>query len=127
MITDLWSFAGKLEPYFAVTVHYINKEWELKSYCLNTLFLPQDHTGVNISETLQSILESWSLYTVPENKLACITTDNGSNMTAIVEILGWNGLSCFSHNLHSAITNSMKDDDRISHAIRIAHKIVGAF
>ena len=38
--TDLWSSTGKQEPYLAVTVHYINKEWELKSYCLNTIFLP---------------------------------------------------------------------------------------
>ena len=121
--TDLWSSIGKLEPYLAVTVHYINKEWELKSYCLNTLFCHRT-TPVNISEALQSILESRSL---PENKLACITTDNGSNVTAAVEILGWNGLSCFGHNLHLAITNSMKDDDRISRAIGIAHKIVGAF
>ena len=96
----------------------------MKSYCFNTLFLPQDHIGVNISEALQSILESWSL---PENKLACITKDNGSNVTAAVEILGWNGLSCFGHNLHLAITNSMKEDDHISRAIGIAHKIVGAF
>ena len=44
-----------------------------------------------------------------------------------MEILGWNGLSCFGHNLHLTITNSMKDDDRISGAIGIAHKIVGAF
>ena len=95
--TDLWSFTGKLEPYLAVTVHYINKEWKLKSYCLNSnkhTFLPQDQTGVNISEALRSILESWSL---PENKLAYITTDNGSNVTAAVGILGWNGLSCFGH------------------------------
>ena len=96
----------------------------MKSYCLNTLFLPQDHIGVNIFEAVQSILESWSL---PENKLACITTDNGSNVTAAVEILGWNGLSCFGHNLHLAITNSIKDDDHISRAIGIAHKIVSVF
>jgi len=30
--TDLWSSSGKLEPYLAVTVHYINKAWELKSH-----------------------------------------------------------------------------------------------
>ena len=59
-------------------------------------------------------------------KLAYITTDNGSNVTAPVKILGWNGLSCFGHNLHLAITNSIKDD-RISRAIGIAYKIVGAF
>ena len=46
--------------------------------------MPQDHTGVNISQAIQSILESWAL---PENKLAYITTDNGSNVIAAVEIL----------------------------------------
>ena len=39
--TDLWSSTGKLEPYLAVIVHYISKEWELKSYSLNTLFCPR--------------------------------------------------------------------------------------
>ena len=29
--TDLWSSTGKFEPYLAVAVHCINKEWELKS------------------------------------------------------------------------------------------------
>ena len=43
--TDLWSSTGKLEPYLAVTVHYINKEWELKSYCLNTFFAIGPHSS----------------------------------------------------------------------------------
>ena len=124
LTTDLWSSTGKIEPYLAVTVHYINKEWELKSNCLHTLFMPQDHTGVNISQALQSILESWAL---PENKLACITTDNGSNVIAAVEILKWNNLTCFGHNLHLGITNSMKDDDRITRAVGVAHKIINTF
>ena len=47
---NLWSSTGKLEPYFAVTVHYINKEWELKFYCLNRLFCHRTTQGVNISE-----------------------------------------------------------------------------
>jgi len=65
---------------------------------------------------------------ISENKLACITTDNSSNVTAAVEMLGWSGLSCFGHNLHLAITNAMKDNYRmISRTIGIAHKIVGAF
>jgi len=28
LTTDLWSFTGKMEPYLAVTIHYINKDWE---------------------------------------------------------------------------------------------------
>ena len=66
---DLWSSSDKRERYLAVTciAHYINKVWEMKSHCLNTLILSQDCTEVNISDALQSIMESWSL---PENKLA---------------------------------------------------------
>jgi len=78
---------------------------------------------VNILQVLQSILESWTL---PENRLACITTDNGSNMIAVVEILKWNCLACFGHNLHLEIMNFMKDD-WVVHAIGVAHKIINTF
>ena len=44
-------------------------------YCLRTLFMPQDYSGVKISQAIQSILES------------CITTDNGSNAIVALEIL----------------------------------------
>jgi len=65
---------------------------------------------------------------LPENRLVCITTDNGSNMIAAVEILKYNCLACFvGHNLHLAITNFMKDDDRVACAIGVAHKIINTF
>ena len=78
---------------------------------------------MNISQALQRILESWAL---PENKLICITTDNGSNVIAAVKILKCNSFTCFGHNLHLGITNSMKDD-QITCAIGIAHKIINTF
>ena len=40
-------------------------------------FLPQEHTGENISDTLTETLESWNLN---PQKQVCITTDNRSNM-----------------------------------------------
>ena len=46
--TDLWSSEG-LRPYMSYTVHYINKEWQLSSKCLQITFLPQDHTGEKFS------------------------------------------------------------------------------
>ena len=69
-------------------------------------------------------MESWCL---PENRLACITTDSGSNIIAAMRILKWNRLSCFGHNLHLAITNSMKDDTRVSRAVNVVHKIINTF
>ena len=47
----------------------------LLQYCLRTLFMPQDYSGVKISQAVQSVLES------------CITTDNGSNVIVALEIL----------------------------------------
>ena len=40
----MWS-SGKTEPYLALTVHFVNKEWVLQSHCLQTIFVPQDHTA----------------------------------------------------------------------------------
>ena len=78
--TDIWS-SSTMEPYLSYTLHHISEEWQLKNHCLETLYLPQNHTGTNIAEALESILESWSL---KSEQQICITTDNGSNMVAAI-------------------------------------------
>ena len=121
--TDMWS-SNTMQPYLGVTAHFIDKNWQLQSYCLQTTFVPENHTADNLVMVLQSVLESWGL---PENRLACATTDNGSNIVAAMRKLKWNWLSWFGHNLHLAITNSMKDNSRITGTIDISHKIVNTF
>ena len=121
--TDMWS-SGKMEPYMAVTIHYIDKDWVLQSHCLQTLFIPEDHTAENLAPVLRNTLESWCL---PENRLTCVTTNNCTNIVAAMRILKWDRLSCFGHNLHLAITNSMKNDTRINRAVDVAHKIINTF
>ena len=56
----MWS-SGKMEPYLAVTVHFVDKEWVLQSYCLQTLLVPENHTVENLVPVLQGVLESWGL------------------------------------------------------------------
>ena len=121
--TDMWS-SGKMKPCMAVTIHYVGKDWVLQSHCLQTLFVPEDHTAENLAPVLRNILESWCL---PENCLACVTTDNGTNIVTAMRILKWDRLSCFGHNLHLAITNSMKNDTRITRTFDVAHKIINTF
>ena len=54
--TNLWtSAAGDL--YMTFTVHFIDDNWDLKSYCLQTHYLPVDHTGANIAEALEETLQ----------------------------------------------------------------------
>ena len=75
--TDLWS-SEWMKPYLSYTIHFICN-WKLLSRCLQTSFMPEDHTGENIAE------------------------------------------------VHLAITNSIKCDDRCTRALGLARKIVSTF
>jgi len=122
--TDLWSSTG-LKPYISYTIHYIDVQWNLQSKCLQTHFLPEDHTGEILAESLTTTMELWNLK--PENQV-CITTDSGSNIVkATTRDLKWTRLSCFGHNLHLSITKSMDGDSRCHRALGTCRKIVSTF
>ena len=95
------------EPYISFTVHYIDDAWALRSRCLQTLLIPEDHTAENIAESLQSTLESWGL---SDNQLTGFTNDNGRNIVKAARDMGWQRLSCFGHNLDLAIMSSLKSE-----------------
>ena len=98
--TDLWTSAAS-HPYLNFTVHFINKDWKLQCFCLDTIPLFSDHTGQNIADAIQDILLNWIL---ESGNLLITTTDNGSNFVAAFHnILAWPRLSCFGHNLDLAI------------------------
>lgn len=58
--TDLWTSCAN-QPYVSLTAHFIDKEWVLWSYCLDTTPLFEDHTGQNISEAIKDIYQNWQL------------------------------------------------------------------
>ena len=97
--TDLWS-SRTMEPYISLTLHFIDSEFCLNVRCLQTAFMPEDHTGLNIALGLRESLAEWGL---PEGKLVCITTDTAANIKLAVEVNGWLRLQCFGHRLHLAI------------------------
>ena len=121
--TDLWS-SENLLPYMSYTAHFIDASWQYRSRCLETCFLPQDHTGENIVEALQSVLDSWQL---KDDKQVCITTDNGTNIISAIHQLEWLRLPCFGHCLNLAVTKALKCDNRVSRALGVARKIVSSF
>ncbi len=114
-----------MTPFMSLTVHFINKNWDLKSRCLQTAFTPESHTADNLAESLRSAFKEWGLN---EKNLACITTDNGANIVAAVRKLEWPWLNCFGHNLNLAVTNSMSaEKERTSRAMGLCRNLVTAF
>ena len=121
--TDMWSSVGS-KPYVSYTVHFIDKEWQLRSLALSMHFLPEDHTAPIISEALKEILQEWNL---DSQKQVSLTTDSGANIVAAANLLNWIRISCFGHNLHLAITKALNNDVRCSRALGVARKIVSGF
>lgn len=122
--SDLWSSNGTLVQYISYTVHFLNDDWELQHRCLQTKFLPADHTGEVIADSMEETLRMWNL---KAESLVCITTDSGSNVINATKRLDWLRLSCFGHNLHLGVTKSLADDSRCSRALGLCRKVVAAF
>lgn len=97
--TDLWS-SRTSEPYLSLTIHFIDESWRLRSYCLQTSYFPESHTGEIIALGLKDALASWSL---KEEAMVCMTTDSGANVVSALRINNWKRLPCFGHRLHIAI------------------------
>ena len=68
--TDLWTSSAR-HPYLSFTVHFIDDNWELRSYCLDSVPLFEDHTGQNLAEAAVDILGNWELQ---RESLVCTTT-----------------------------------------------------
>jgi len=89
--TGMWT-SGSTDTYISVTIHYIDNNWELHSYCLTTTYLSDDHSGENIKQSLLDTLSEWNL---DPSHLVAITTDSGSNIKRACLLLPWTRISCF--------------------------------
>ena len=59
--------------------------------------------------------------------MVAITTDNGANIVKACKLAVWSRFQCFGHRLNLAVTNSIKDDSRVSRAVGMCHRITGHF
>ncbi|KAK7909747.1 hypothetical protein WMY93_014431 [Mugilogobius chulae] len=81
---DGWT-SRATESYMTFTVHFINEDWEMKSYVLQTRAMHETHTGANIADVLKAAVDEWSL----DPKKPVFVTDNASNMCVAVDLAGY--------------------------------------
>ena len=68
--------------------------------------MPEAHTGSNLQNTLTSSLDQWNL---DPKKQVAVTSDSGANIKQACELLDWQRLSCFGHNLDLAVHKGLDD------------------
>ena len=120
--TDFWTSQAN-HPYLSYTIHFVDKEWNLVTFCLETVPLFEDHCGENIVEAISDIHANWNL---SSDNLVVTTTDNGSNFVAGFHTKGWTRLSCFGHNLDLAVGKGL-DNSQIQKALGRCRSLVECF
>lgn len=105
--TDLWS-SCTMEPYISLTIHFINIDMELQRFTLETKYIPDRHTGVNLALAVEELLRCWDLKL---SDAAAITTDSAANMIKMADEAQMLRIPCFGHVLHNAIGKAMSSSD----------------
>lgn len=72
--TDIWSSENQ-KSFISVTAHFIQYS-KLQSIVISTTELLQNHTSLNIANTLNDILLDWQI----RDKIVTVVTDNASSM-----------------------------------------------
>jgi hypothetical protein len=96
---------------------------KLHSHVLETISIPERHTSLNLSIRLTEIAKCWGI----ENKVACVVTDNASNIVNAIKECGWEHISCFAHTLNLAVKDSLQDADNIRALLLKCRELVGFF
>jgi len=104
LTTDMWTSCHN-QAYTGLTVHYVDDCYQLQSYLLKTVEFPESHTGSNILEELEAILEEWKS---PQDNLSAVTTDNETTIVSALEIVQWKRMPCLSHTLQVAVDVVLK-------------------
>ena len=59
---DAWTSKNQL-PFLGISVHWINKKWELQSLTLDFCLLLGQHSGENLAQQFLKVLEDFNIET----------------------------------------------------------------
>ena len=100
---DEWT-SRATQSYVTFTCHHISPEWEIVSHVLQTRAMFVSHTGSNIADLLQSVMDEWGL----GDKNPALMTYNASNMTIAAELAKLVHVKCFAHTLNLAAQRQLQ-------------------
>ena len=121
--TDLWTSSNQNRSYISLTLHYVSSNFEMRSRCLHTKEVPQEHTAEVLASVLEEMLKEWQV----RPKIYAATTDNGRNIVnACVQHMEIFHLPCFGHTMQLAVKKAL-DLHKVSRVIARCSKLVGFF
>ncbi|CAN1222014.1 Putative AC transposase [Linum grandiflorum] len=78
--TDMWTASNQKKGYMAVTAHYIDNSWTLRSHMLRFIYVPAPHSSHRLAAVLVNCMLDWNI----DTKVSTITLDNCSTNDAMI-------------------------------------------
>ncbi|CAN0858572.1 Zinc finger BED domain-containing protein RICESLEEPER 2 [Linum grandiflorum] len=78
--TDMWTASNQKKGYMAVTTHYIDSSWTLKSHMLRFIYVHAPHSSDRLAAVLVNCMLDWNI----DTKVSTITLDNSSTNDAMI-------------------------------------------
>ncbi|KAL7869531.1 hypothetical protein AOLI_G00135190 [Acnodon oligacanthus] len=100
---EMW-ISNKDASYLTVICHFIDKNWELKSYMLETAHLLGVHTPENVHQQLVRIATEWQI--MDKLQVVVVNVDGMKKQKA-----RWTYMPCFSHTLNKVFYEAMDNSD----------------
>ena len=115
------------ESYLTVTVHYLNKQWQMKSCISGTMPLSESHTAANLVVWIQEMVDDCG---ISNEKIVAFLHDNCKNIDnagkSLKEEHGWFSTGCAGHLLQLCVNVGL-EIQTISHAISAARRLTTHF
>lgn len=101
--TDCWTSCNN-DGFIAVTAHFIDDNFQIKSILLEVSSCSVNHTSINLANELTRITSDWGV----ENKILLALSDNAANIKkAISEELHWKHLGCLAHTINLIVKDAL--------------------
>lgn len=106
-----------------MTVHFIDKLWQMCTRVLLTKEMAERHTGRNIADRLIEMADEWG---VAHRRISALVHDNAANAVLGAELTDWAHFGCVAHTLQLCV-NSGLDLPVIDRLTGTSRKLVGHF
>jgi hAT family C-terminal dimerisation region/Hermes transposase DNA-binding domain len=120
---DAWtSISGR--PFLGVTMHYITKDFEMKSHAMALRHFPPPHTSEQYMKLFDAILDEYGLasYTA-----LSVTTDSASVMLKMMDKSDLPNSRCMSHCINLAIQADTFEKKQFKNLVECVVKLTGYF
>jgi hypothetical protein len=103
LTTDLWSDRS-MRGFMAVTLHYLDAEFEMNDWTLEVIRFEGKHTGSAIASALAKSLQKWGL---DKSKCVRLVRDGAANAVSAGNQFEVPHASCLAHSLHLVVAGAM--------------------